>query len=347
MWPAIILEDPLWREYAGDATRTMWPKVESLLSSLNFIYELPQVKKLVPDILRLGGHNPKTLLGAIKAAGSSKSKDAFMALGRELLPLRLRSRTLKQLSKELKDHPLGPVKDLSSGVLIYNYGIKPLFQDIAALSRVYSHSSRQLERLVAGQKTVHKSNFRRKLNVSDSSIKDGVAWAGGGQGEYRATRDYVSTTAMYHAMMQYSYHIPHLSPGVLKTFAFLDAIGVNANPEIIWDGIPYSFVVDWVFGVSDFLKAYGSRNIDPTVTIHGAVHSMKRVWSIAQDIHLRADRTPLYERVPVKWQRQSTYIREPFEARTLTPIIESKKMTNLKVVLGSALIGAQIRRKKP
>jgi hypothetical protein len=57
--------------------------------------------------------------------------------------------------------------------------------------------------------------------------------------------------------------------------AMLDALGVNLNPAIIWNAIPWSFVVDWVVGVGRWLDQFKSRNLEPVCLIHRYLYSVR------------------------------------------------------------------------
>lgn len=129
----------------------------------------------------------------------------------------------------------------------------------------------------------------------------------------------------------------------LKTLAYLDALGIQANPAIVWDAIPYSFLLDWVLDVSDILEAQKKRNLDPVVTIHGFCHSYKRHYRLVQDIFLRANRTPSYGRYLVKSEEVQRYTRETATPVLTDPVLRVGSITKLKVVLGSALIGARLK----
>lgn len=58
--------------------------------------------------------------------------------------------------------------------------------------------------------------------------------------------------------------------------AYLDAFGVNLNPAIIWNAIPWSFVVDWLLGVSRWLDNNKIAFMEPQINIH------RYLWSISR-----------------------------------------------------------------
>jgi hypothetical protein len=58
----------------------------------------------------------------------------------------------------------------------------------------------------------------------------------------------------------------------------LDTLGVRLDPGIVWDAIPFSFVVDWVVDVSAFLHSFARNNYPIRVVDGGFVHSYKYAY---------------------------------------------------------------------
>jgi len=81
--------------------------------------------------------------------------------------------------------------------------------------------------------------------------------------------------AKLHCEIEYTYSIPDLQAEHARLLALLDSLGVNLNPAIIWNAIPWSFVIDWVVNVSSFLNRFAIRNIEPIVHIHRFLYSVK------------------------------------------------------------------------
>jgi hypothetical protein len=82
-----------------------------------------------------------------------------------------------------------------------------------------------------------------------------------------------SSLAKFVVSMSYKYDLPHMSEQEMLVKAYLDSLGVNLNPAIIWNAIPWSFVVDWVLGIGQFLDQFKARNIEPTVHIQSCCWS--------------------------------------------------------------------------
>lgn len=77
--------------------------------------------------------------------------------------------------------------------------------------------------------------------------------------------------------IHYSYALPADLMSV-KTQALLcmDALGIYANPKILWDEIPFSFVLDWFLKVGSWLEDnFSKRNVIFPVVITDACYTIK------------------------------------------------------------------------
>jgi hypothetical protein len=66
-------------------------------------------------------------------------------------------------------------------------------------------------------------------------------------------------------------------------YAHLDNLGVRLDPAIVWNAIPFSFVVDWVVDVSGFLGSFARDNYPINVVVHDFCHSYK--WHKEANTH--------------------------------------------------------------
>jgi len=81
----------------------------------------------------------------------------------------------------------------------------------------------------------------------------------------------------FHAELQFNYIYTGYQLEHARVLSLLDAVGVNLNPAIIWNAIPWSFVVDWVFGVSRWLNEQRIGLMEPKVNI------LQYLWSVKRD----------------------------------------------------------------
>jgi len=89
-------------------------------------------------------------------------------------------------------------------------------------------------------------------------------------------RQVTTLPSVFHATMMYSYHYASYQAENARLLATLDALGLNLNPVIIWNAIPWTFVIDWVVGVNRFLNSCRTGWMDPQTNIHRFCWSIKR-----------------------------------------------------------------------
>jgi hypothetical protein len=80
----------------------------------------------------------------------------------------------------------------------------------------------------------------------------------------------------FHAEIEYNYNYTQYQTEHARLLGLLDYFGVNLNPQIIWNAIPWSFVVDWVFSVGRFLDRFKVSNMEPKINIRRYLWSIKR-----------------------------------------------------------------------
>lgn len=91
-------------------------------------------------------------------------------------------------------------------------------------------------------------------------------------------RDSYDYRPRYHATIDYTYSLPDYKSfkSMRRTLrGFLDAFGVKFDPSIIWNAIPFSFVVDWVVDVGGWLRQFSTNDLGLQVVVHSASHSVK------------------------------------------------------------------------
>lgn len=78
------------------------------------------------------------------------------------------------------------------------------------------------------------------------------------------------------AVMRYHYSLDRKAIDAVGTvLGTLDILGVSANPAIIWDSIPFSFIIDWFFGIGDSLESLKIDNLGTITHITDLCVSLK------------------------------------------------------------------------
>jgi hypothetical protein len=243
---------PLPAELAGLKQRSldsMLPSIKPELSLINSFIELKDFRTL-----------PRTLTG----------------IGKYLFQ---RGKTLRQLFRTGSD-----------SYLQMQFNILPLLSDISGLHAALLRTSSRINDLISRQGRVQRRHF---AYVWDELLPD--TYYPNGRG-YRimpgivpglldaadtvVSRMVVNSASIFHAEIEYNYNYTGYQAAHAQLFGLLDALGVQPNPAIIWNAIPWSFVVDWVFGVSRWLDQYKYSNMEPMTNIRSYLWSITRKRSV-------------------------------------------------------------------
>lgn len=253
------------------ALRSMLPLIRPELSILNSIYELKDfkstalgIKRLLSDP-RLGLTNFKILLRSLKGSNTSM--------------------TLKRL-----------LRASASGYLNLKFNYLSLLSDICSVYRALQRTQKRINALVSRSgrpQTSHFSTFWYEFlddnhtNAKQGGFKALYEWSHPGVFSevnlpcwvtYERQVLYEPTT--FHAELQYNYNYTGYQVANAQLLGFLDAFGLNLNPAIIWNAIPWSFVIDWVLGVSRALNQMALTNMEPKINILQYLWSVRRARSI-------------------------------------------------------------------
>lgn len=257
------------------------------LSLLNSIYELKDFKSLPMTIRRV----------------------------RHFLEFRKGKFSLLSLARKFPRQTLKDAIRLSADVYLQKeFNIGPLLSDIAGVRTAISDVRQELARVLKNaSRPIHSHwscDIEAYRNVNETSsgtlttpfVSKGISY----------TRSVYYDVKKFNVTLDYSYTLP---PGVSQDSllpALLDRFGVNLNPAIIWNAIPWSFVVDWVVNVSSWLSQFKVRNIEPQLIIRGCCSSVKvsRTTVVSGVCFSRAVVSATlweesYERVPITVSRNS------------------------------------------
>lgn len=174
--------------------------------------------------------------------------------------------------KGRKKKTLGSIADAS---LQYNFGIKPLVSD---LKSIYEGLTSLKERMSNLQNEAGKPQLRHYTEKQSIGPLD---WTLGAPTGYHhlvvSSFDVVDT-----ATMAFSYTLPDLSRWRRTLYSVLDTLGLHLNASVVWEAIPYSFVVDWFFNVGDFIDQFSDRWLEPNLHINSFGISRKYEFTCTQ-----------------------------------------------------------------
>lgn len=229
------------------ALNAMLPRIKGNLSILNSLYELKDFRSL-----------PKTLAGLYRTL--------------RYIPQNL---TLRQFARKSSDVYLQE-----------KFNIMPLISDVVGIRQAISRTTARINALVAREGRVQVSHYSRDvLEVIDAGPSEALvggyyflhngAWYHSGVTS-KGSRYTITEPSHFHAQVKYNFNYTDYQRQHAALLAFLDAIGVNSSAAIIWNAIPWSFVIDWVAGVSQYLNNNRVGFMDPKINILGYLWSIKR-----------------------------------------------------------------------
>jgi hypothetical protein len=172
-------------------------------------------------------------------------------------------------------------RNVSSAYLQWKFAFAPLLSDIQGVRNALSRYERRLNDFITRSGRVQVKHFAYNWYESPAIVDDidpNPQVIGARQFNFsRRTETYPTT---FHAEIEYNYNYTRYQLEHARILAFLDAFGVNFNPAILWNALPWSFLVDWLIGVSRWLDQFKTTNMGPKINIRRCLWSVKRLRTI-------------------------------------------------------------------
>lgn len=314
------------------ALKSMLPIIKAELSLVNSVYELKDFKRPVAALV-----------------SRLRSKELWSKLGR------IGRNTLKSTPKEVIRETL---RSASSNFLQWKFNIAPLISDIMGIYRALSKVEKSINDLITRSGRVQRRHYafqwQEYVNSGEELLGD-MHWLGGYTSSYlpylpiyALSREVQYSPTQFHAEIEYNYNYSRYQVEHAQLLALLDYFGVNLNPAIIWNAIPWSFVIDWVFGVSRWLDQFKLQNMEPTINIRKFCYSVKRQRQIIVWIYPHDD---LHPSLPPGTKRRLPVVTEQTYKRSVgLPAISSITSSGVNAsefTLGAALVLSRRRHRKP
>lgn len=229
---------------------------------------------------------------------------------------------------------------VSDSYLQYQFNLAPLVSDLCGLFHTLTSVRQELALLVHNANRRQIRHFRRKMADRYPDTYDqrqnrvaNQTWVCGTNLLYSRRVSY--SIRDFNATLEYSYKLPSLSNELMLVGAVLDSLGVNLNPSIVWNAIPWSFVVDWFLSVNSFLSNYKVRWIEPVTVLHQYCWSInvRREISIACGVDVL---------LPVNSHDQEVYLRSVTMPADWRSLLSSSGINLKEFMLASALAGSRL-----
>lgn len=312
----------------GHALNSMLPGIRPRLSLINSIIELKDFKSLASSCLR-----------AVRSLRTVESALAETARYRQLLAASLR-RARKEPLREI-------LRRSSNGWLQYSFAWAPLVSDIIAVKRSIYETRKQIQNLLERERLPQKHYYRYYLSEQyedkdESVVVNHSAYHPDAQtvvGNCRYFRTVSHTSRVFQGTIHYSYELDGWAKQHAAMNGYLDALGVQVNPSVIWNAIPWTFVVDWVTGVSSWLSQFRRSNLEPKTHITGCTFS----WEIDRVIQTAFQPNYMCPNgysggvIPVSDVHEIAYRRERMSAADYTRSFELSGLNSREFSLAAAL----------
>lgn len=193
----------------------------------------------------------------------------------------------------------------AEGHLSYSFGIRPFLSDVATLYYVLKNYKDKIHDFMSRYDTLQRRHYTEPIEYvpeSSNTFYSSVNVTARTVHEAHYER---------HATMVYSYTGPDLFETNNQIKALRDMLGLRITPSTIWEAIPFSFLVDWIYRVQAWLQRYEKPLVPITLTVQDFCISEKSNVKIRAKCTYR-DINGSYFTVDDFIRDRSAYIRRRF-----------------------------------
>jgi hypothetical protein len=258
----------------------MLPRIKPELSLVNSLIELKDFKNLPHTLKKMYNLGSRLARHGVKIP-VKRFKNSFGHV-RETFDSS-HGPTLRELSRGAAD-----------GYLEYSFNIAPTISDVLGLYHALDKAKRVSNNLLAHEghrrlkkfkcpidsvaTDVNEPEFEFAALVDSNSYGDAYRVYGGNLlgmkvQTFNLQDSYRNHDAMFYAQMEYNYHFSAYQREHAEQLTLLDLLGVNLNPAVLWNAIPWSFAIDWVFQVGKYLNGRSVINMAPQINV------TRYIWS--------------------------------------------------------------------
>lgn len=180
---------------------------------------------------------------------------------------------LKSLFKLWK-RSVSLAKNVAGAHLNYKFGWKPTIGDIHSVISALTGLQAKLEafRKMCG------TTISKTITVDRQSVSKSGTFNLSGNSHYKVNWSGTLTSTVK-ANIQYKIlPLQEMSNLELQLRGMLDSLGVELNPRIIWDALPFTFVIDWFFGVGSWLERFKIDTLElPILLVDGSLNHKREL----------------------------------------------------------------------
>jgi len=347
-----VPKPPLLDSYITASLRAMLPTIKGELSLVNSLIELKDFRSLPHTLLRLKNFASQ-LSNVVKRkttlrGGSKLVRSSFSA------------------STPTMSEALGVSAD---SYLQTQFNILPLLSDISGFTAAITRTKSRVNDLLVRQGKRQIKHFKLLVPMNQAAETsaempyqlhggqfDGyVGMTSSSTGAYampatsfKCVREYIPDQyAEFHAQVEYNFWFTRFQTENAQWLGLLDALGVNLNPAIIWNAIPWTFVVDWVVDIGRWLDSRKVLNMEPAVNISRYLWSWKFSRTTRLRIQANTELSPTFGGYVYLPDLKETIYRRDLELPSYAQFLTGSGLSSKELSLGVALLITTGKRPKP
>jgi hypothetical protein len=286
-----------------------------------------------------------------------KAKKKLIELERKrikALQQRIRQAARPKFKLRPKDEiPKAPIWDRTFGVLrkiatklswvnlAWQFAINPTLQDAKAIGVIIDTLKSQLSDLVRRGDQLQRRHYKRPCDITE--LPSRILIATGQQSGNFWTRLYRRHEWMqrpvYHANCLFSYDTSRIRTTIGQVDAMIHSFGVSRMASVLWEAVPYSFVVDWFVSVGDLIESIEDQLLDPLpIVIHDFSHSLKYEYKTTLEMEMSTTSLASFYATLDFVNRFTTVYERRRDVPSLWDSLSARTPTSNQVGLGLSLI---------
>jgi hypothetical protein len=214
--------------------------------------------------------------------------------------------------KELIPKLQGIVKSIANGYLSIEFGWKPFLSDLRKISQSVAATRKRIAQLRAGygrvstlhtSRTLIKSEYEppsRDYDDDANSVLDGLS--------EKYTQSY---QAVFRTTIEYYHTIEGLDRVDAFLKAYLTATGWTNSPKVIWNAIPWSWLLDWFVNLDSFFDSFHEEPFKGKIEIRNVGYSVKEIAVVEVGMYVNSSYSPGRD-TPKTWMSATSYFLERY-----------------------------------
>jgi hypothetical protein len=306
-----------WSVASYGAMEEMRPGLEESLLLPNFIAELAEMGVLCRR--NATSRHEQAERARIKA---ERDRNRALKLQAAMLKVEKRDGSLKKFrlppqvpGPTIWNRAIGQLEKLAKSMawlnLAYQFAVRPTVSDAKRLASLLDSYRRQLSELIRQGNTLQTRHYARYVDgfalLPELQMHQTLDW-----GSFTVVRKAeFSLRPKYRASMVFTYDVSRLKSQLGQIDNLLHALGVQKVASIIWEAIPYSFVIDWFVNVGDMIASAEAQLVEPLpILVHDFCHSVKYAYRTKLEFTALSQVAPHFEvRCDLAWREFSSYER--------------------------------------